>query len=222
MSYCRRAAAPALIVEEIGLPVAQHDVSRLKIAIEKVAAIGAQQKLCQPAEIFLQRLFVEGDSGEAKKVILEVIQIPRNRLPVEARARIADLVIQIPPGFHLEARQHFHRLAIGRHHFRSNLRARAMLGEKLEQRGVSEILFQVGALAEIFRINLRHRKAVAAKVPGEFDKRDVLFPHVVEDANGAATVIGEADDGASRSAESALHRAAPAKARNESAARIIS
>ncbi len=34
----QRALAPALVVEEVRLTVAQHDVARLKIAIEKVVA----------------------------------------------------------------------------------------------------------------------------------------------------------------------------------------
>ena len=109
----QRAFAAALVVEKKRLAVAQHDVARLKIAIEKIIAIGAQQKLRQAAEIVFQRLLVEGNAGEPQKVILEIIQIPGDRLAVEAGARIADLVIQIAAGFHLKARQHAHDFAIG-------------------------------------------------------------------------------------------------------------
>ncbi len=161
----QRAPAAALVIKEIGPSLAQHDVARLKIAIEKIAPVGAQQEFRQPIEILLQRLFIEGDRGEAKEVILEVIQIPRNRLPVEAGARIADLVIQIPPGFYLEARQLLHYLAISLDHRGSNLAAHTMLGEKLKERGVSQVFLKVCASAEIFGVNLRHRKTVAAKVP---------------------------------------------------------
>ena len=77
------------------MALAQHDVARLKIAIEKVVARRTQQELRQPAEIVFQRLLTEGNTRQPQKIIFEVIQVPRDRLPVKAPARIADLVIQI-------------------------------------------------------------------------------------------------------------------------------
>ena len=109
----QRAFAAALVIEKEGLAVAQHDVARLEIAIEKVVAGGAQQEFRQAAEIVFQRLLVEGNAGEPEKVILEIIQIPGDGLAVEAGARIADFVIQIAAGFDLKARQHGDNFAIG-------------------------------------------------------------------------------------------------------------
>src|SRR6185437_13040462 len=108
----QRAPAPALVIEKPWLSAAKHDVARLKIAVEKEIVRRAEQELGEPPKITFQRLLVEGNSGQAQKVILEVIQVPGNRLPVEARARIADLVIQIAPRLNLEARQHGDRFAI--------------------------------------------------------------------------------------------------------------
>ena len=44
----QRAFAAALIVHKEWAPVAQHDVARLKIPIQKVITAGAEQKLGQP------------------------------------------------------------------------------------------------------------------------------------------------------------------------------
>ena len=119
----QRAFAAALVIQKKWLAVAQHDVARLEIAIEKIIAVGAQQELRQAAEIVFQRLFVEGNAGEPKKIIFEVIQIPGDGLAIEAGARIADFVIQIAAGFDLKARQHGHHFAIGFHHLGRNLLA---------------------------------------------------------------------------------------------------
>ncbi len=74
--------------------------------------VGAQQKLRQAAEIMLQRLLVEGNAGEPQKIVLEIVQVPRDRLAIEAGARIANLVIQIAACLDLKARQHRHHFAI--------------------------------------------------------------------------------------------------------------
>ena len=78
------------------------------------------------AEIILQRLFVEWNSSQPKKVILEIIQIPRNRLPVETRARIANFVIQIASRLDLKTRQPANCLAVRFDRGRSDRRAGAM------------------------------------------------------------------------------------------------
>src|ERR1051325_7282379 len=79
----QRALSPALVIKEVGLPVQEHDVAGLKIAIEEIVARRAQQKLCQAAEIVLQSLFAERYSRQSQEVIFEIVQIPGNRLPVE-------------------------------------------------------------------------------------------------------------------------------------------
>ncbi len=128
----QRALAAALIVQEKRLAVAQHDVARLEIPIEKIIVAGAQQELGQAAEIVFQRLFVEGDAGEPEKIILEVIQIPGDGLAIEAGARITHLVIQIAAGFDLKARQHGHHFAICLHRLRSDVLAGAIVARETQ------------------------------------------------------------------------------------------
>ena len=56
-------------------------------------------------EVVFESLLVEGNAGEAKEVVLEVVQVPGDGLAVEAGARIADFVVEVAAGFDLEARQ---------------------------------------------------------------------------------------------------------------------
>ena len=60
-----------------------------------------------------------------------------------------------------------------------------MFRKKLEQRCAAQVFFEVGALAQIFAINFRHRQTMPPKMPREFEEGDVFFTHVVQDANGA-------------------------------------
>ena len=147
----QRAFASALIVEEKRLVFiqdsAQHDVAGLEIAIEKIIAAGVQEEFRQAAEVAFERLLVEGNAGEPEKVIFEIVQIPRDGLAIEARARITNFVVQIAARFDLEARQHGDNLAIGCDGLGSDGRAVAMVGKKLKKRGVAKIFFEISALA---------------------------------------------------------------------------
>ena len=57
------AFTPALIIDEERLPVLEHDVARLKVAIQKIVVIRRQQELRQSHEIIFKCLFVEGNAG---------------------------------------------------------------------------------------------------------------------------------------------------------------
>ena len=70
--------------------------------------------------------------------------------------------------------------------------ARAMLREELKQRGVPQVFFQISALVQIFGIDFRHRQAVPAEMPGKLQERDVLFAHVVQNADNALAFSGQA------------------------------
>src|SRR5216684_2208959 len=152
----KRPLASALIVEKKRLPVNEHDVAGLEIAVKEIVAVGAQQEICQALEIVFQSLLVEGNSRQPQKVILEIIQIPGDRLPVEDASRIAHLVIQIASSFDLKPRQQAHNPAIRFHRVRSDILSHAILREKLEKSGVSEVFLEISALTQIFRINFRH------------------------------------------------------------------
>src|SRR6266705_2284579 len=200
------AFAAAVIFHEKGIAIAQQDVAGLKITIKKVIAGGAQEKFGQAAEIVFERLFVEGDPGKAEKIIFEIVQIPGDGLAVKAGDGIANTVIQVAASFDLEAREHGDNLAIGFDDLGSNVLAGAVFGEEFEERGVAEVFFKIGAVAEVFGVNFRNGKAVAEEMFGEFEKSGVLFADAVENAYGAVLLIGEPDDFAPRTAEFALQR----------------
>ena len=75
--------------------------------------ICAKKKFGQAREVDLERLFVEGNSGEAKKVVLEVVQVPGDGLAIEARARVADFVVEVTAGLYLETRQDGDNFSVG-------------------------------------------------------------------------------------------------------------
>ena len=128
-------------------------------------------------------------AGQPEKIILEIIQVPGNRLAIKARARVADFVIHVAPGFHLEARQHLHHLYIGVHHGGGNVFACAIRHQKLKQRGVAQVLLDVSAVAQIVGVYLRDGQAVTAEMARELQKRDILFPHVIQNADRAGAAL---------------------------------
>ena len=167
---------------------------------------GAQQEFRQAAEIVFQRLFVEGNAGQAKKVILEVIQVPGDGLPVEAGPRIAHLVIQIAPSLDLEPRQYGYDFAIGLNRLRSNVLASAILRKKLKKRRAAQVFFQISIVRQIFSINFRNGQTVLAKVPGKFEESDILFTDVVQNTNRTELPTAEPDDLSTRAPEFSLER----------------
>src|ERR1700758_5563009 len=80
----QRAPSAALVVHEERPAIAQHDVSRLKIAIEEVVALGAQQKFRKAVKIVLERLLVKRNACEPQEIVFEVVQIPGDGLAIEA------------------------------------------------------------------------------------------------------------------------------------------
>ena len=85
----------------------------------------------------------------------------------------------------------------------------AIRREKLKQRRVSEILFEISALAQILGIDFRHWQAVLAKVPRKFKECGVLFAHAVENANGAESFVFQPYELSPGPAELALQRPDP-------------
>src|ERR1039458_9564399 len=152
----QRAFAAALVVKEKGLAVAQHDIARLKIPVEKIVMAGAEQKLRQAAKVMLQRLFVEGYAGKPQEIILEIVQVPGDGLAIEAGSRITHFVIQVTACLDLKTRQRGNDLAVRFNRLLRDAIADTTLAKKIKECRVSQILFKVGALAQILRIDLRH------------------------------------------------------------------
>ena len=123
----QRAFSAPLIVEEKGPPVMQHDVARLKVPVEEKVVIRAQQEFCQLREIVLQGLLVERHAGKPQEIVFEVVQVPGDRLSVEAVTRITNLVIEVAACLDLKSRQQFDRCPISLEHRGKNLRSGTMV-----------------------------------------------------------------------------------------------
>ena len=133
------AFAAALIVNEIGQAAAQHDVARLKIAIEEIIGRGPKEEIGEAVEIGFQGAFVKGNAGEPQKIVFAVVQVPGDGLPIEAGNGITEAVVEVARGFDLEAREDADGFAVGIDNGGSDIVAGAIPGEKFEQRGVAEI-----------------------------------------------------------------------------------
>ena len=88
----------------------------------------------------------------------------------------------------------------------SNLFAVTIGREKLKQRGIAEIFFEIGAMSEVVGVDLGHRQTMFAKVTRELDKGGILLANVVKNADGASALANQANDATSRTAELTLQR----------------
>lgn len=149
-------------------------------------------------------MLVKGDTREAKKIVFEIVQVPCNGLPIEARCGIAEAVVQIAGGFDLEAREDSNSLAIGFDDGRGDGFARAILGEKFEERGIAQVFLEISALVEVFGVDLRNGQAVTSKMSGECEESGVFFAHAVKNADGGGPFVGKADNLAAGTTKFAL------------------
>src|ERR1035438_3405260 len=84
-----------------------------------------------------------------------------------------------------------------------------MLRQKLIQRDVAQVLLQIYALAQILRVDFRHRKSVPSKTTRELDKRDIFFAHAIQNPDRRVVIVGEPNDPSPRAAEITLQRLHP-------------
>src|SRR5581483_554611 len=143
----QRPFAATLVIQKEWMAVPEHDVAGLEVPIEEVIPVRSQKEPGQPSKILFQSLFIEWNAGELEEVVFEVIQIPGNRLPVEAGSRITHSVVQIPAGLSLKKRQHGDNPSIGLHYLRGDPGPVAVPGEKFKEGRIAKILFKVGTLA---------------------------------------------------------------------------
>lgn len=198
------AFAATLVVDEIGLAVAEEDVAGLEVAIEEIIARGAEKEIGEAGEIGFERVLVEGNAGEAKKIVFEIVEIPCDGLAIEAGDGIADGVVEVAAGFDLEAREDGDDFFVGFDDRGRDGGALAIFGEEFEEGGVAEVFFEIGAVIEIFGVDFWDGEIVAAEMFGEGEESGVFFADVVENADGGAGTGGEADDFAAGAAEFAL------------------
>src|SRR5690606_3947870 len=106
---------------------------------------GLEQEAGEPLEVSLEPRLVEGDLRELEEVVLEVVEIPEDRLAIERGPRIGDRVVDDPAADDLEARELLDHLPVDREHRGGEPTDRLFPGRRecIEQRSVAEILLEV-------------------------------------------------------------------------------
>ena len=84
-----RASSTSLEINKIRLPVLDHHVSRIEIAIEEGIAGVLQKVLSEKFEFVLQTHFVKLQSARLEEAVLEVVQVKHYHPVVKGRLRIA-------------------------------------------------------------------------------------------------------------------------------------
>ena len=72
-----------LVIYKAGLPVTQHNVTRLEIAIKKVVRVLGKKVIDQGAVVILQKLLIKGDSSKLEEVVFEIAEVPLHTLLIE-------------------------------------------------------------------------------------------------------------------------------------------
>ncbi len=126
----------------------------------------------------------------------------RSKLP----RGIVHLVVQVAPRLHLKPWQRGDDSAIGLDHRCSNLLAFTMAGKKLKKRCIPQVLFEVSSMIQIFGIDFWYGQTVLAKMPREFEERDVLLAHIVQNSDGGDLPARQPYNFAPRAAELPLQR----------------
>jgi hypothetical protein len=109
-------------------------------------------------------LFVEGNASKPKKVILEIIQIPSDRLPIEDWCADSKLHNSSRGPLRSESEATLRQLCdMLQLLVESNVFADTIVREILKKRRVPEIFFEISALAQILSINFWHRQTVPRK-----------------------------------------------------------
>jgi len=140
------AFAAALIVHEVRITVVKKNVAGLEVAIEEIIARGSEEKIGEATEIVFKGAFVEGNAGEAEKIVFEIVEVPGDGLSVEAGVGVADGIIQVAGGFDLEARENGDDFAVGFDNLGRDGGSGAIFGQEFEKCGVAEVFFEVGAV----------------------------------------------------------------------------
>ena len=139
--------------------------------------LGLEQKLDQGFEVVLQAGLGERHARQLEEVILEVVQVPQDRLPVERIARIRCREIDDPPAPHLEQGQPPDHIAVHGHYGlgKRSARRRTRLVQGVEQRGVPEVLEKVDPALLVVRQDLRHGKIDGAESARKREECPILL-----------------------------------------------
>src|SRR5690606_34290730 len=110
-------------------------------------------------------------------MVLEVVQVPEDRLPIEGSPGISNGVIDNLSAEHLEARELLDDPPIHGQHTRREFTSLALARRRqcIEERGVTEVLLQVDSGLLVDLVDLRDRQTGVAKRPRVGEEGTVLL-----------------------------------------------
>ena len=169
-----RSLAPTLEVDVPGLPVVDHDVARLEVAVQEGIGACLQQVRLQTVEVVLERDLLELDAGRLEIAVFEIVEVEVDHPRVKLRIRIADTEIQALRTFELDLRQALDCLAEqNRFLFRIDAGAPSFRNQFI-QGVISEVFLEIGHFVRGYGVHFRHTDAFAAEMPGLRDEGAIL------------------------------------------------
>ena len=90
----RGTATSALEVDVIQF-VSHHDISSLEVAIHEIIGIGSEEVVGKGVEVVLKELLIKGYVEELEEVVLEVVEVPKDRLAIEIGTRVSKGEVEV-------------------------------------------------------------------------------------------------------------------------------
>ena len=151
-----RTLASTLEIDVIGSVPHKHDVASLEIAVEEIVTVRRQKIVGKGTEVPFEEFLIERYSCQLEEIILEILQIPGDRLCIEAAAGVSLGKVHIA-SHNLDKGQIVEYLAIKSQSFGIESHpATPFVVEVAIERGIAQILLQIVAATGIYRIDLRN------------------------------------------------------------------
>src|SRR5690606_3581903 len=127
-------------------------------------------------EVPFEIRLVERDLRQLEEVVLEVVEIPENRLPIEGGSRVRHSIVDHSPTEDLEAWELGDYATVQRQHRSREVPALVLArgGERVEESGVAEILLQVHSRRLVDLEDLRHLEPRPAECAREAEECAIL------------------------------------------------
>src|SRR5262249_46155285 len=145
------------------------------------------------------------NSGQPQKIVFEIVQIPRDRLAIEAFARITHGVVKITSCRDLKTRQDRDCFTVGIDHDGRNAITGPILRQELKERQLAQVFLNVGVAAEVFTVDFRHGQSMTPEMLGEFEECNVFLANSINDADRRVRVIRQPENVSAGAAELALN-----------------
>ena len=168
------ATAAALVVDEAGLSILEHNIPGLEIAVEEGLRGHGEEVGLEPFEIGLQLQFVEFRPDELEEVVFEVIEVEIDHLRVERLLRITHRPVEPVGTFELQAGQLTDRGKEEVPLLRIIFSALPAACEGVIERLRAEVFLEITEAVLRHGQHLRHRQSLGVEMAAEGDESAVF------------------------------------------------